>query len=169
MKLFYPSLYNTTMILKVQKKLRTLLPILIIIGLVAGGFLYLKSKNGITKIVAQKAQVRTIAKTISASGETAVLDGFTKRALIGGSIKTINFKSGDTVKKDTVVLEMDQASLKASLDTAYSAYLGAKSDIDSYDQKIVAAKATESIRKRERDEAWRTYMSDNGESPEFLL
>lgn len=152
------------MIVKVKKKLRALLPVLLIIALVVGGFLYLKSKNGITKVTVQKAQVRTIAKTISASGEIAVLDSFTKRALIGGSIKIINFKSGDSVKKDAVILEMDRTSLKASLDTAYSTYLGAKSDFDSYDQKIVAAKATESIRKRERDEAWRTYMSDNGES-----
>ena len=93
------------MILKVQKKLRALLPVLIIIGLVAGGFLYLKSKNGITKVTASKAEIRTIAKTISASGETAVLDDYTKRALIGGSIKTINFKSGDTVKRMTLLLK----------------------------------------------------------------
>jgi len=152
------------MIFKIQKKLKSLIPVLIMVALVAGGFLYLKSKNGVTKVTVSKAEVRTIAKTISASGETAVLADFTKRALIGGSIKEIKFKSGDTVKKDDIILEMDQTSLKASLDTAYSTYLGAKSDIDSYDQKITAAKATESIRKRERDETWRTYMSDNGES-----
>lgn len=152
------------MFFKVQKKLKKLLPALIIIALVMGGLLYLKSKNGVTKVTASKAEVRTIAKTISASGETGVLNDFTKRALIGGSIKDIKFKSGDTVKKDDIIIELDPSSLKASLDTAYSTYLGAKSDIDSYDQKITAAKATESIRKRERDEAWRTYMSDNGES-----
>ena len=126
--------------------------------------MYLKSRNGVVNVTVTKAEVRTIAKTISASGETGVLDDFTKRALIAGSIKEVKFKSGDPVKKDDVVLEMDQVSLKASLDTAYSTYLGAKSDMDSYDQKLTAAKATESIRKQERDEAWRTYMADNGES-----
>ena len=126
--------------------------------------MYLKSKNGVTKVTAVKAEARTISKTISASGETGVPSDLTKRALIGGSIKNIKFNSGDTVKKDDIVIEMDQASLKASLDTAYSAYLGAKSNIDSYDQKITAANATESVRKRERDTAWRAYMADNGET-----
>jgi len=152
------------MIPKVQKKLRKLLPIITIVALAAGGFLYLKSKNGVTKVTASKAEIRTISKTISASGETGVLDNFTKRALIAGSIKDIKFKSGDTVKKDEVIIEMDQASLKASLDTAYSSYLSAKADFDSYDEQINAAKSTESVRKRERDEAWRAYMANNSET-----
>ncbi len=151
------------MIFKVKKKLRPFLPVIVLIAVILAGYMYLKAKNGVTKVTAGKAEVRTIAKTISASGETAVLDNFIKRALISGSIKDLKFKSGDVVKKDDIILEMDQASLKASRDTAYSSYLGAKSDNDSYDQKVAAAKATESVRKRERDEAWRTYMADNGE------
>jgi HlyD family secretion protein len=152
------------MVQKVKKKVKKWLPVLITVLAITGTFLYIKSKNSIVKVSTTKAEVRTIAKTISASGETAVLDDFTKRALIGGSVKVIKFKSGDEVKKGDIIIEMDQASLRASLDNTYSAYLGAKADSDSYGQKITAAKATESIRKRERDEAWRTYMDDNGET-----
>jgi len=152
------------MILKIRKKLGKLLPALIFVAMVAGGFLYLKSKNGVTKVTVSKAEVRSISKTISASGETGVLDDFTERALIGGSIKDIKFKSGDAVKKGDVVIVMDQASLKASLDAAYSSYLSAKADVDSYGQEVTAAKAAESAKKRDRDEAWRTYMSNNGDA-----
>jgi RND family efflux transporter MFP subunit len=152
------------MLSKISKKLKKFIPGLIIIALLAGGFLYFSIKNSVTKVTATKAEVRTISKTISTSGETGVSDGSTVRALIGGNIKDLKFKSGDQIKKDDIVLEMDRASLKASLDTSYSAYLSAKSDIDSYDQKVVAAKATESVRKRERDEAWRNYMADSGET-----
>jgi|GEM_PF-5504755 membrane fusion protein (multidrug efflux system) len=149
---------------KVKLKMRKLLPVLIVLAVIVGAVVYFGSKNGAAKVTVQKAGLRAIAKTISASGETGVLDGFTARAPVGGSVKDVKFTSGATVAKGDVVLELDKASLKASLDTAYSAYLSAKSDADSYDQKLVAAKATESIRKRERDEVWRTYMSDNGET-----
>lgn len=157
-------MYNQIMIVKVKNRLKKFLPLLILLALGLGIFIYIKSKTGIAVVTVQKAEVRTIAKTISASGETAVLGDYTKRALIGGSIKDLKFISGDTVKKGEVIIEMDKASLKASLDAAYATYLDAKSDMDSYDQRVVAAKATESIRKRERDEAWRVYMSDNGET-----
>jgi RND family efflux transporter MFP subunit len=152
------------MISKIRKKLKKFIPGLIVIALLAGGFLYLTTKNGVTKVTATKAEVRTISKTISASGETGVSDGSTVRALIGGNIEDLKFKTGDQIKKNDIVLEMDRASLKASLDTSYAAYLSAKLDIDTYDQKVVAAKATESVRKRERDEAWRNYMADSGET-----
>lgn len=147
----------------IKRKVRKLAPFIVAAVFVAGGFFYLKSKSGVTRVTVSKAEFRSISKTISSSGETAVREGLTVRALVAGSVKKVNFKSGAQVNKGDVVVEMDQVSLKASLDSAYSTYLSAKAAVDSYDQQVTAAKATELIRKRERDEAWREYMADNDE------
>lgn len=152
------------MVAKAKKRIRKFMPLIIIAILAVAGYLYLKSKNGVPTVKVQAVELKSISKTISASGQTGVSSGFTARSLISGSIKKVNYKSGDAVKAGDVIVEFDQTTLKASLDSAYSAYLGAKADQTSYDQKITAAKATEDIRKRERDEAWRAYMADNGES-----
>lgn len=156
------------MVLKIRTKARKSLPLLFIVALLIGGFFYLKSRTNAIRVTVTKAEVRSISKTITASGRTGVLEGNTSRGLVAGTIKNIRYKSGDQVKKDDVVIEMDQASLKASLDTAYASYLTAKTDLDTYDQKIKAAQATEDIRKRERDEAWQDYMGDNGETKKQL-
>ncbi|KKT69819.1 MAG: Efflux transporter, partial [candidate division WWE3 bacterium GW2011_GWB1_44_4] len=146
-----------------KRKFRKYLPILTIGCMVLAGIAIIKFKNGGVKVTTEVAQIRTIAKTISASGETAVLENYVQRALVGGTIKEIKFISGDDVFKGDSILSYDRDSLKSSLDSTYTSYLSAKSDLESYNQKVVSAKATRNIRKQERDEAWRTYMSDNGE------
>lgn len=145
-----------------------LLPIFILTIVIVGGFLFLKSRNGVVKVSVEQVETRNISKTISSSGKTDVREGNTTRALVGGVIKEIKFKSGDAVKKGDLIIVLDQASLKAALDTAYSTYLSAKADLDSYDQKIEAAKALKSQRLRERDQAWREYMANNGETNKQL-
>ncbi len=146
-----------------KRKFRKYLPILIIGCVVLAGIAIIRFKNGGVKVTTEVAQIRTIAKTISASGETAVLENYVQRALVGGTIKEIKFISGDDVAKGDLILSYDRDSLKSSLDSEYASYLSAKSDLEVYGQKIVSAKATRDIRKQERDEAWRTYKSDNGE------
>lgn len=152
------------MVTKVKKRFLKALPMVVVAIVLIVGFLIFRGKSGVPKVTVTKAELRSISKTISASGQTGVSEGYTSRALVSGSIKKVNYKSGDAVKIEDVIMEFDQTSLKASLDTAYSSYLGSKADLSSYDQRITAAKATEDIRKRERDEAWRSYMADNGET-----
>jgi multidrug efflux pump subunit AcrA (membrane-fusion protein) len=146
-----------------KKKIRKLLPIIVVLLLGYIIFSYIKNKNSAVKVTTYKVELRNISKTISASGEIGVTEGNTKRALIAGSVDKIYFKGGDLVKKDDVILTLDRASLTATLNTSYSTYLSAKADADSYNQQIFAAKASESSTKLDRDEAWRTYMSDNDE------
>ena len=148
---------------KLKRKVNKYLPLLVLVALLGLGFYLFKSRNGVTKVVVIKPEFREIAKTISASGYTGVTDGFTIRAGVSGTVNKIKVKSGDAVKAGDVVLEFDLASLKASLDSSYASYLSAKADLESYDQRITSAKATEDIRKRERDQAWRAYMADNDE------
>ncbi|MBU0649927.1 efflux RND transporter periplasmic adaptor subunit [Patescibacteria group bacterium] len=145
------------------KAKKLLLPLGIVV-IALSGLLYLRAQGSVPEVTTIVAQKRTIAKTISASGQTKVKEGFTSRAYVTGTIKKIHFNTGDSVNKDDIVLEFDQASLKAGLDTAYSTYLGAQADLASYDQRIAAAQATVSISNQERDEAWRAYMGDDGES-----
>ncbi len=148
---------------KLKRKVNKYLPLVILVTVLGLGFYFLRSRNGVPKVEVVKPEFREIAKTISASGYTGVTEGFTVRAGISGTINKVKVKSGDAVKLGDVVLEFDLASLQASLDSAYATYLGAKADLESYDQRITSAKATEDIRKRERDEAWRAYMADNDE------
>lgn len=147
----------------VKRKVRKIYPFLVTFLLVVGVIVYLRSKGGVTAVLTAKAEMRAITKTISASGGTDVPENSTVRAAVSGSVKEIKYNGGDAVKKGDVVLVLDRASLKASLDTTYAAYLAAKSDSDSFSQKLKAAEATESARKRERDEAWRTYMADHND------
>lgn len=148
---------------RLKRKISKYLPLIVIVVVAGVVFYWLKTRNGIPKVDVVKPEFREISKTVSASGYTGVTDGFTVRAGVSGTVNKVKVKSGDAVKEGDVVLEFDLASLKASLDSAYATYLGAKADLDSYDQRIASAKATEDIRKRERDEAWRSYMADNDE------
>lgn len=149
---------------KIKRKINKYLPLLILILIAGVAAYWFRLKNGVPRVTVVKPEYREISKTISASGYTGVEEGFIVRAQVSGVINKVNFKSGDAVKAGDVILEFDLAPLKASLDSSYANYLSAKAELESYDQKIKAAKAILSIRERERDEIWREYMGNRKES-----
>ncbi len=149
---------------KIKRKINKHLPLIVLVVVAGIGFYWLRARSGVPKVSVINPQYREITKTISASGYTGVTDGFTVRAGITGTIKKVNYKSGDKIKAGDVILEFDLAPLKANMDTSYASYLSSRAELESYDQKIKAAQASVSIRERERDEVWRKYMGDRSES-----
>ena len=143
---------------KKHKKLLTISAIIVFIILNAQ-----KSGNGVKPVQVDTAKYREVLKNITATGETSIKKELSVRAPVGAKIQQLLFDSGALVKKEDVVIKLDQASLKSSADTAYAAFLTSKAAVDSYDEQVESAERSVVDKKLVRDEAWRDYMADNGE------
>lgn len=129
--------------------------------LVTGGiFWFLQSGNKPIEVTEAKVEVRTITKVVSASGETEVLNGSSKYALVTGTVKKINLSNGVQVKKGDSVISLDPVSLKAGSDTAYSAYLLAKASSEANNRDVLAKEADVTAKRRLKERAEEKYLSD---------
>ncbi len=102
-----------------------------------------------------------VIKNINASGETKPDRNNVIKNPISAKIKKINFTSGSPVKKDDVVIELDELSANSALASAWQSYLSAKSTTETYDQQIQAAEAAENDKKFLRDRAQSEYNGDD--------
>lgn len=98
----------------------------------------------VQKIQEQKIQKRTIT-----NGKTEPLLEVRQASKIGGEIVEIAVKNGDYVKKDDVILRIDNDQIEANYKIAEANYLMAKSN---YERASLFAKS-ENIRKLEQSEA----------------
>lgn len=129
--------------------------------LVTGGiFWFLQSGNKPIEVTEAKVEVRTITKVVSASGETEVLNGSSKYALVTGTVKKINLSNGVQVKKGDSVISLDPVSLRAGSDTAYSAYLLAKASSEANNRDVIAKEADVTAKRRLKERAEEKYLSD---------
>jgi RND family efflux transporter MFP subunit len=125
-----------------------------------------RNKNG-NKTVAVNTYTVTkteVIKNITASGKTEAKRALVVNSPVTAKVAALPFESGDLVKKGDVIVKFDYNSLKASADSAYSAYLTAKASADTIDNQISAAKKAADDYKFKRDKAWREYMGDDGDS-----
>ncbi len=102
---------------------------LILIGLV--GFFFLR--NGVTEVEVAKATKGTISIVVSASGELEARNQEEVTANVSGTIKALLAKDGSKVKKDDMILELDEEQLNFAEKQAYAAHLSAKANLEKLD------------------------------------
>ena len=123
-------------------------------------FIYRQSSNGV-KITSAKAEIKNITKDVNAPGETDVSDKYIKFSQVKANIEKINVRNGSSVKEGDIIITLNPASLKASLDTASSDLTLANTNLDSNYFDILAAEADVKAKKLLRDHAQERYNGDN--------
>ena len=123
-------------------------------------FIYRQSSNGV-KITSAKAEIKNITKYVNAPGETDVSDKYIKFSQVKANIEKINVRNGSSVKEGDIIITLNPASLKASLDTASSDLTLANTNLDSNYFDILAAEADVKAKKLLRDHAQERYNGDN--------
>jgi RND family efflux transporter MFP subunit len=130
--------------MNIFKKKKTYV-ILALIILIVGGIYYWKSKPAKIIYTTETAEVGTLAKTVSATGEVVAENKADLSFKFGGQIKAIFVEVGDVVKKGAKIATIDQGTLWSELSSAKN-YLQAQRDI-LYDMK-------------KRDETYNEYQRD---------
>jgi HlyD family secretion protein len=147
-----------------KKRSKKIIFVGIVLLVLVAGILLAKKHNTAKVVDVYTVERSEISKTISSSGETEVIEDYTVLAPISGSVKKAYFKSGDNVKEGDLVLELDAQALSSASQSNYTAYIETKNNLATLDQKFDAAKADITYLLRVRDQAWREYMGDDGES-----
>ncbi|BDU49929.1 efflux RND transporter periplasmic adaptor subunit [Haliovirga abyssi] len=130
--------------------------LIISIGVVSSGF---GKKAPATTAVVKKetkksvkveiVKTQKIQKKVVTNGQTEPLLEVKQSSKIGGEISDILVKNGDYVKKDDVILKLDNDRIEANYKTAKANYLMAKSNYE----RVNLFSKSENIRKLEQAEA----------------
>ena len=119
--------------------------ILVLIILIIGGIYYWKSKPAKITYTTEKAEMGTLAKTVSATGEVAAENQADLSFKVSGQVKNIYVEVGDEIKKGTKIATIDQGTFQSDLSAARN-YLQAQRET-LYDMK-------------KRDETYNDYQRD---------
>ena len=130
--------------MNIFKKKKTYV-ILALIILVISGIFYLKARPTKITYTTENAEIGTIAKTVSATGEVMAENEANLSFKLAGQIKSILVKVGDVVKKGQRIASIDQGTLWNELSSAKN-YLQAQRDT-LYDMK-------------KRDETYNNYQRE---------
>ncbi len=133
---------------KAKKSLRVISIILVVV-LVAGGFLswklLAKKTTGKAERVAAKVTRGTISKTIEGSGTVEAISQYEITSLAKGDVIADYFELGDYVKKDQLLYEVDSASVdknitrqQRSLEKARQNYNDAQENVSNLNVKSMS-------------------------------
>src|SRR5476649_2015928 len=125
--------------------------VLVIIGKAAG----IIGKPDITKVATEKAVVRDIYETVSASGKIKPHVEVKISPEVSGEVVELPIKGGDVVKKGQLLCKIRPDILKSELDRAVASYNTQKASVGNSKQMLRQAQATfdnqESIYKRDKE------------------
>lgn len=111
-----------------KKKTWIIISILVVLILIVlTGFFFLK--NGATEVKTAKAVRGTISVVISAAGKLKVRNEKQITADVSGIIEALPFEDGAQVKKDDIILELNEEQLNLANKQAYAAYLSSKANL----------------------------------------
>jgi len=113
-----------------KKKTWIIIFVLVILITLAGFFFF---RNGAIEAKTAKATKGTISIVVSASGELEARNQKEVAADVSGIIKALPLKDGSKVKKNDVILELDEEQLSFAEKQAYAAYLSAKANLEKLD------------------------------------
>ncbi len=113
-----------------KKKTWIIIFVSVILIALAGFFFF---RNGAIEAKTAKATKGTISIVVSASGELEARNQKEVAADVSGIIKALSFRNGSKVKKNDVILELDEEQLSFAEKQAYAAYLSAKANLEKLD------------------------------------
>jgi HlyD family secretion protein len=130
--------------------------ILIILGILAVVVIVLKvtSKPEKTQVATEKAAIRTINETVSASGKIKAHVEVKISPEVSGEVVELPVKEGDVVKKGQLLCKIRPDILQSEYDRTQAAYNTQKASVENSNQMLNQAQATfvnqESIYKRDK-------------------
>ncbi len=126
---------------KKRKWLKRLIILVIVAGLAAGGFFYLRgrgSKLAQSMGTYKEAAVerRDVTDELSYSGTLEPADSYTVRSLVSGEILSASFEEGDSVKKDDVLYIVDSADATTSVQRAENSLSQARRSLNTAQRNL---------------------------------
>lgn len=135
--------------------------LILLVVVVAGGFLYLNSNKAMPSLTATTVQNREFNSVLSVSGTVTKPD--LQEYVVSGTsqVQNVAFKVGDTVKAGDVLVTFDNSSIEDNYKLAAIAYEKTRLSLDEIENDYFKVK--EDIRKAQADIEWYKTKMDEWE------
>jgi len=126
-------------------KIRNVIIILLVLGLV-GGY-YVKSQKKNDQLVSTTVKKGDLEENLILSGEIKTHEDVTLRFQTGGRLARLYVQEGDVVKKGQLVASLDQRQVKKQLDKELNDFLTSRWDLDQERDDAEDKAVTDAIRR----------------------
>ncbi|MDO4433223.1 MAG: efflux RND transporter periplasmic adaptor subunit [Alysiella sp.] len=142
-----------------KKVVKTVLAVLVLLGLAWGVYAYTRPKNEVSYIT-ETVKRGKISQTVSATGEIAATNLVDVGAQVSGQIKRMHVQIGDVVKQGDLIAEIDNVNQINEVNTK-------KAQLETYRAQLASAQVALKIAQRKYTRYQTLSMQDAVSKEEF--